>query len=334
MSGLVSVLVMSALLGAAAFGTGMLPLSVAFSKSILAKLSTFGTGLLLGAALGVIIPEGIETLVSLNASSGSQFPTSTIALSLLTGFMFMLVVERFLSRTRTPPPSAQRTQPDQPASPRGVVEFDVELGELERTEGIEHEPSPASSATPAYHYTEPPDAETRTRAYPLTLGLVVHALADGLALGSAALSSADSRVHSGGVALPSGLSIVVFFALIIHKAPTALALTTSLLSTSLPHAECKKHLAIFSAATPLGTLVSYAVLSFFGNSSGSNWPGIALLFSGGTFLYVATVLQPVLGHSSASEDISEKARTFYIILGMLVPYSIGAIFGDDHGHGA
>ncbi len=62
-------------------------------------------------------------------------------------------------------------------------------------------------------------------------------------------------------------------------APTALALTTSLLSTSLPPSQCKKHLAIFSAATPIGTLLSYTLLSFFGADSQGRWPGIALLFS-------------------------------------------------------
>lgn len=64
-----------------------------------------------------------------------------------------------------------------------------------------------------------------------------------------------------------------------HIAPTALALTTSLVATDLPVADCKQHLAIFSASTPVGTLLSYAVLSFFGASGHSRWPGVTLLFS-------------------------------------------------------
>jgi len=44
------------------------------------------------------------------------------------------------------------------------------------------------------------------RAYPLTLGLVVHGLADGLALGVSALGDTETD-----------LSLVVFLALIIHK---------------------------------------------------------------------------------------------------------------------
>lgn len=51
----------------------------------------------------------------------------------------------------------------------------------------------------------------------------------------------------------------------------------SLLS-SLPAAECRKHLAVFSAATPVGALVSYGVLALMGGAGG-DWTGIALLVS-------------------------------------------------------
>jgi zinc transporter 9 len=51
-----------------------------------------------------------------------------------------------------------------------------------------------------------PRFSTTQRAYPLSLGLIVHALVDGYALG---VSSLDTR--SGAV------SFVVFLAIIIHK---------------------------------------------------------------------------------------------------------------------
>ncbi|OJT12817.1 Zinc transporter ZIP9-A [Trametes pubescens] len=318
---------MAILLGAASFGTGMLPLSVAFSKSSLSSLSALGTGLLLGAALGVVIPEGIETL-ALSRHAEAAFPTSAIALSLIAGFTFMLVVERQVSHHSHAPSEPNAYQPPKP-SEETTVEFDVELGDLERTEAY----IPAeSSHTPPRRVTVEA-SEPRERAYPLTLGLVVHALADGLALGSASLSDSAAEPTTGGSI--SGLSLVVFLALVVHKAPTALALTTSLLSTSLPPSQCKKHLAIFSAATPIGTLLSYTLLSFFGADSQGRWPGIALLFSGGSFLYVATVLQPSLTHAhvAAGEETASKTRQLLLtVVGMLAPYCVAAILGDDHGH--
>jgi zinc transporter 9 len=128
------------------------------------------------------------------------------------------------------------------------------------------------------------------QAYPLTVGLIIHALVDGLALGVSALSN------------PTGdspdTSLVVFMALFIHKgttylrcahapsllityaAPTAIALTTSLLSTTLSRSECKKHLIAFSASTPCGAILSYVIFSVLGLAdSRGDWTGVALLIS-------------------------------------------------------
>ena len=81
------------------------------------------------------------------------------------------------------------------------VEFDVELGDLEREEGIANGSAPNNP--PARHEEW---VAVKAHAYPLTLVLIVHALADGFALGSSATSPIDR-----------GLSITVFLALIVHK---------------------------------------------------------------------------------------------------------------------
>ena len=57
---------------------------------------------------------------------------------------------------------------------------------------------------------------------------------------------------------------------------------------------------------------------------------------GGTFLYVATVLQPALAHpqspsqTGGGEDVGRRKRMLLTIGGMLTPYIIASIFGDDH----
>ncbi|KAI0695756.1 Zinc/iron permease [Cerioporus squamosus] len=325
-----AVFLMAALLGAASYGTGLLPLAVAFSRSSLAALTTYGTGLLLGAALGVVIPEGVETLISSSPTPASATPL--IGISLVSGFIFMVFVERqILHAVHDAPASNQSGSQEPRPTDVSTVEFDVELGELEREEGIPGSASPSRNRHLAVEMVE-----NQRRALPLTLGLVVHALADGLALGSAALSESGEHTGAGDSqsVVPSGLSVIVFLALAIHKAPTALALTTSLVATDLPVVDCKRHLAIFSASTPLGTLLSYVVLSFFGAGGHSRWPGVTLLFSGGSFLYVAAVLQPALAHGNSlnSEVLTGRARTLLTIGGMVTPYLISLFFGDDHGH--
>jgi len=283
-----TILFMSSLLGVVSFSVAILPLSFVFAKSHLAKLSTFGTGLLLGAALGVIIPEGIE---SISVHHPTSFPTSKIALSLLTGFTFMFIIEQFTSHSSSLIPLD--------------VHFGADLGELEHQDG--HELAALST-----------DAGTQ-RAYPFTLGLAMHGLADGLALGVSSLSNTEPD-----------LSIVVFLALIIHKAPTALALTTSLSSTTLSRSECKKYIAFFSASTPLGALVSLGIFSFLQGEG--DWTGTALLISGSTFLYVATVLQPVSPNSpSEDKEMNKITRALLMVIGIFLPFLVGALLG--HGHG-
>ena len=50
------------------------------------------------------------------------------------------------------------------------------------------------------------------------------------------------------------------------------------MSTSLSRAECKKHLLLFSASTPLGAIASYAFFTFFESRQADN-VGLAMLIS-------------------------------------------------------
>ncbi|KIY45205.1 Zinc/iron permease [Fistulina hepatica ATCC 64428] len=311
---MLSLLVMSLFLGAASFGCGMLPLAFVFSKNLLSRLSALGTGLLLGTALGVIIPEGIETIHDA-VPQAADLPVSGIAFSLLCGFTFMLAVEQLIAT------HSHETE-NRPRVPRSAmqdivgVEFDAEMGDRE----LEDDFMNVELQSPGQPYFEDP-LPGRERALPLTFGLVIHSLADGLALGASFLESESSR-----------LSWIVFFALLVHKAPTALALTTSLMAYSLPRTDCRKHLAAFSSSTPLGAILAYGLFSFLGAGKRSDWAGYALLVSGGSFLYVATVLQPLSSHSEArpSEDMSRSMRVLHIVAGIFVPFVMSSLLG--HGH--
>ncbi|KAJ7147162.1 Zinc/iron permease [Mycena crocata] len=320
---MLALLVMSALLGASSFLFGVIPLSFSLSKHHITRFSTLGSGILIGTALGVIIPEGIETLASAHPSE--KLPTAQIALSLISGFIFMLVVEQLVS-----PHSHSHSHSSLPSNTRdnvalhtvgdradSTVEFDAEMGDLEQ-------PDPPSSGFMQVDMDE--IKASRARAYPLTFGLLMHGLADGLALGVSSLSPLGESSD------PShrDLSFIVFLALIIHKAPTSLALTTSLLNTSLPRPECKKHLTFFAASTPVGAIVSYAVLSLFSAGAQGSWTGLALLVSGGTFLYVATVL--TVSHSpddAGTEDMSPTLRVGLIAAGIILPYIISHLALPD-----
>ena len=167
--------------------------------------------------------RGVETLIS----SSQEDAGEKIALSLLAGFAFMLLVEQFtagscshphdhgykyahspLPRTNNLRPSSEELTP-KPYS-RGDSEFDMTLEELEGAEnGVV-----GDIRDNGVGHSVRQDGQTgqgKARAVPLTVGLVIHSLADGLALGASAFAGANTDGDA------AKLSLVVFIALIVHK---------------------------------------------------------------------------------------------------------------------
>ncbi|RMZ74957.1 hypothetical protein DV737_g5581, partial [Chaetothyriales sp. CBS 132003] len=126
-----------------------------------------------------------------------------------------------------------------------------------------------------------PTAEGQGRGFATTTGLVIHAAADGIALGAS-----SSTRHND-------LSLIIFFAIMMHKAPAAFALTSLLLKQGLSKRAARAHLVLFSLAAPTGAIATWMLAHLMGGFGGRSeqgtafWTGILLLFSGGTFLYVA-----------------------------------------------
>lgn len=120
-----------------------------------------------------------------------------------------------------------------------------------------------------------PSSSRRGHSFATTTGLVIHAAADGIALGA---SSSDT-----------GLSFIIFFAIMVHKAPASFGLTSVLLKQGLSSRTARAHLLVFSLAAPVGALVTFLFANMVGSSGGDGssalWrTGMLLLFSGGTFL--------------------------------------------------
>ncbi|MCJ1352677.1 MAG: hypothetical protein MMC33_002661 [Icmadophila ericetorum] len=178
-------------------------------------------------------------------------PHAWIGVSLVLGFILMYLIDTLPSLAPTAPP------------PRpGVYSLDDLSG----------------SSGPSI----PPPSSPSSRSFSTTIGLVIHAAADGIALGASSTQ-------------PS-LSFIIFLAIMIHKAPAAFGLTSVLLSQGLGKRAARAHLVIFSLAAPLGALGAWTIIRVLGGTRTSSpteeetmqwWTGVLLLFSGGTFLYVA-----------------------------------------------
>ncbi|XP_069344399.1 zinc transporter ZIP9 isoform X2 [Eulemur rufifrons] len=150
--------------------------------------------------------------------------------------------------------------------------------------------------------------------------------ADGVALGAAASTSQTS------------VQLIVFVAIMLHKAPAAFGLVSFLMHAGLERNRIRKHLLVFALAAPVMSMVTYLGLSKSSKEALSevNATGVAMLFSAGTFLYVATVhvLPEVggMGHShkpdtSGGRGLS-RLEVAALVLGCLIPLMLSV--GHQH----
>jgi zinc transporter ZupT len=107
----------------------------------------------------------------------------------------------------------------------------------------------------------------------VVLGLTLHSATDGLAIGAAAAT--------GSIALTATVALAV----LIHKAPAAFSLGVFSMHERKERKDSIRDVAIFALATPIMMMVAYLALA----DLDIHLIGLAMLFSAGTFLYVATV---------------------------------------------
>uniref|UniRef100_A0A3P8TD57 Zinc transporter ZIP9 n=1 Tax=Amphiprion percula TaxID=161767 RepID=A0A3P8TD57_AMPPE len=162
-----------------------------------------------------------------------------------------------------------------------------------------------------------------------------HEKFDGFALGAA--------VATGQVTV----QVIVFLAVILHKAPAAFGLVSFLMHAGLEKKYIQGHLLAFSAAAPI-----LAITTYFTLHSGSSLEnqlsatGVGMLFSAGTFLYVATVhVLPEVSSSKTSQPSSDQQQhdgaethqqrhlglleSLILILGVGVPMVLALGLQDD-----
>lgn len=188
--------------------------------------------------------------------SARHMPTFEIGFSLMLGFVLMFLIDRL-------PRHATESLHSAPAT-RHISLDDLASSSVN---GDEEQEGFLGSLTPT---------PRQSRGLATTTGLVIHAAADGIAMGASATTSNMK------------LGLIIFVAIMIHKAPAAFGLTSVLLKQGLSKRAARGHLIVFSLAAPFGALSTYLLISLLGGSmegeSGEWWTGMLLLFSAGTFL--------------------------------------------------
>jgi len=149
-----------------------------------------------------------------------------------------------------------------------------------------------------------------TNGWIVMLGLSLHAMTDGLAIGAAA---ASESVY---------VTVSVALAVLIHRGPAGFSLGVFSMHEREHRRESVRDVLIFSLATPVMLLLSYNILSDVQTST----IGLAMLFSAGTFLYVATVDTLPDIHN----PISGRKAMMHVVLGAFIMLLI-IVLGDFTG---
>ena len=170
------------------------------------------------------------------------------------------------------------------------------------------------------HVHHPEMAPGRQMILILVTGLTIHSLADGMALGAGLAAESDR------------LATTLFASILTHKLPAAFGLVVFSQHAYGNGWPTWRNLVVFSLATPLAILVTWQVLDHLAD----RYLALVLLFSAGTFIYVATidVLPGVL------RTRGRKRAALLVVLGCLLLISLNFLLGyaglspHDHGTGS
>ncbi|GFN96556.1 Zinc transporter zip9-like [Plakobranchus ocellatus] len=334
---------------------GVIPLTISLSEDKLKLVTVLGAGLLVGTALAVIIPEGVHAMYVNGQGHGhDDHHVHKKDLSLVVNpidaggahqadspaLINLGPDDHIVGAEKREMPEAQKeghetghashSHHHDMSEEHSKIGVSLVLGFIfmllvDQIGGSMHSHGGSSVSTS----TSSSDLESAVvgvqqnrNKMTATLGLVVHAAADGIALG-AAIKLSETHI-----------TMIVFIAIMLHKAPAAFGLVSFLLHEGLDRTRIRKHLAAFSAAAPLLAIITYLGLSQQSKESLADMhtTGIAMLFSAGTFLYVATVhVLPEISTSHTQHKTSDgtvivrehkgfkKVELFTLVLGSLLP---------------
>ncbi|KAG9334899.1 hypothetical protein JZ751_006380 [Albula glossodonta] len=304
MDGALAIVLISVSMFLGCFLLGIIPLMIRLSEKKLQFVSVFGAGLLCGTALAIIIPEGVELLE--DSWSGPLPPCSPPGGP--------------DNSSLAPAPRTEWGPPPHFFIGVSLVAGFILMFVVDQIGSYLSIQDPRTGMSGSIRVTT-------------TLGLVIHAAADGVALGAAVASSQVS------------VQVIVFFAVILHKAPAAFGLVSFLMHAGLEKRQIQKHLLAFSVAAPLLAISTYCILIATGGSSQHrlNATGIGMLFSAGTFLYVATVhVLPEISSRGQQQQLHHHAgaatyqqgglgilESLTLIIGTALPVLLALLLHDD-----
>ncbi|KAJ2158353.1 hypothetical protein GGF46_003831 [Coemansia sp. RSA 552] len=335
---------------AGSWAAGCIPLYVKMSPSKFSIMALFGAGLLIGAALAVILTEGVETLTRAmlhrpreDMDELVESMNTTIGWSLVAGFCTMFLIDSLFPAHAASGEDHVRGADSATCLEEIPMASEFTVGGQRRHSMDDSLASPPDRRT-GEQLPAGPEEEWRIedkrlpqwrrilnqliralspQHLPSTLiGILVHSCADGLALGAAVASSVGGHESEGH----TSLEIIVFMALLLHKAPAAFGLITTLKQQGHPTYKLGIWLTVFAASAPLAALATLSVFLMVASPKEPHdegvqpWAGVVMLYSAGTFLYVAmahTLVEAVSHAKSLRAAAAGSRKTHAAALGFV-----------------
>lgn len=168
-----------------------------------------------------------------------------------------------------------------------------------------HEHADAAHAAPA------------VAGWSAVIGLSIHTLLGGVALGSAVLAGA------------TGLGLAVFLATLLHKPADALTISALLIKGGTKRSRIFAVQCFFASLIPAGVVVYYFGQSFIAGGLETPFQGAVLAFSAGTFICIALsdLLPEVQFHTH------DRGRLFLAVIAGAAIMWATSFFEPGHAHG-
>mmetsp|Transcript_14994 Transcript_14994/g.29010 ORF Transcript_14994/g.29010 Transcript_14994/m.29010 type:complete len:351 (+) Transcript_14994:98-1150(+) len=295
----------SAILLISALASGLLPL--AFVKvRWMHKVTAVGAGLCIGAALGLMTPESFSLVFEahekydMNPGTGGFFLTF--------GVLLFMVLEGSLSPDTSHHICAMQHDHNSPPTSESGINGVV----VERDRDRKNSRDGGTDVTVASAYRSSVSARMDTSLLPTSalarenesnrllgskgqmscpnsklsnlsrewkgwstlLFMVIHAISDGLVVGSVAATGQQK------------ISIVVAAAMIAHKIPASFALSSYFVSLNWPLGKIVRSVGIFSASSPLAAIVFFSMKYLISETTFEKGISLVMIFSAGSVLYV------------------------------------------------
>jgi len=317
------------------FLVGLIPIKCKVGPFYMNLIAVLAAGLILGTAIIIVLPEGFEMLLhglhddndeeddhehdedeshddeedhededhDDHEEHAEELDNRLMGLAIIGGIIFMMIANRL-----SPGHDHAHGLPD--VSTNEKTEKGVELVVVAKSEPEvgEEGQSPNSEAQPK---------SIMQKISAITIGLLIHSIFDGVALGVVTFGEDEE------------LSAAVFTALMGHKVSEALSLSVILVSKGLSMWELVLNMFLFSLATPLGALLTFFIVDV-GTASTENageTVGYCLLFACGTFLGVL-IEHIIPGLKTLEPDRFSWIQLLVFTIGTSLPLALPM----DHGH--